>query len=172
MHNSHYAIAALRDDFLLRARTLGIDDLGQPVERLTAQGGEPCRDTFRRAEPGQSLILASYCPFERVGPYREYGPVFILADAPADDAPPAVLPVDGARPYLGASFVLRAYSREERIVDAMITPAQEAAAHLERLFAAHDPAFVLARFPAYGCYALKIIRRDPLMPNYELEYSI
>lgn len=172
MHNFPYNIIPVREDFLVTARTLGIDDLGQPVEHLTAKGGEPCRDAFRRARPGEALILASYCPFAKAGPYREYGPVFILAQAGPRSAPPAALPVTGEPPYLGASFVLRAYSHDERIVDAVMTPPADAAGHLERLFAAHDPAFILARFPAYGCYALKIIRRDTLMPNDELVFSV
>ena len=172
MPNFPYNIVEIREDFLVQARTAGLDDLGQPVEHLTAKGGEPCRDAFRRALAGEALILASYCPFAHAGPYREYGPVFILARPDPHAAAPAALPVTGEQPYLGASFVLRAYSHDERIVDAVITPPADAAAHLERLFAAHDPAFILARFPAYGCYALKIIRRDPLMPNDELAFSI
>lgn len=172
MHTFPFNIVPVRQDFLVKARTLGLDDQGQAVEHLTAKGGEPCRDAFRRARPGEALILASYCPFAHAGPYREYGPVFILAQADALAAPPAILPVAGEQPYLGASFVLRAYSHDERIVDAVITPPADAAGHLERLFANCDPAFVLARFPAYGCYALKIIRRDAQMPNDELAFSI
>lgn len=153
-----YKIVRLRDDFVARARSEGIDDLGQPVERIAATGGEPCRDAFRRAEAGEMLILASYCPFQRVGPYREYGPVFILAQADGSVAPPARLPLDGARPYLGASFVLRAYSQDERIVDAVLSTPGEASGHLQRLFADTSTAFVLGRFAAYGCYALRIER--------------
>lgn len=150
-----YKIAPIRADFLVRAREEGIDDLGQPVERMLAGGGEPCRDAFRRAEAGEALILASYCPFERAGPYREYGPIFILANADGG-APPALLPVTGAAPYLASSFVLRAYSREERIVGAVLVTPADAAGQLQRLFDEHDPAFVLARFPTYGCYALRL----------------
>lgn len=156
MHSFPYKIVPIRKDFLVKARACGLDDLGQPVVRLTAAGGEPCRDAFRRARPGEALILASYCPFVHAGPYREYGPVFILSEADARSASCEALPVTGARPYLGASFVLRAYSHDERIVDAVITPAGDAPGHLERMFADHDPAFVLARFPAYGCYAARI----------------
>jgi len=157
-------IVPLRPDFLVQVREQGIDDLGQPVERLTAVGGEPCRDVFRRARAGEALILASYCPFERVGPYREYGPVFVLADGDAA-APPAALPVEGELPYLGASFVLRAYSSDERIVDAVLTTTVQAGAELARLFARHECAFVLARFPTYGCYALRIGRGTTASPR-------
>ena len=153
-----YRIVPVRSDFLDQARSAGLDDLGQPVERMRAQGGEPCRDVFRRAQAGEELILASYCPFRRSGPYREYGPVFILAQAGSPNAAPASLPVDGGQPYLGANFVLRAYSDEERIVDALITAPAEAPAELARLFASSATAFVLARFAAYGCYALRLER--------------
>ena len=150
-------IAALSDTFLARVRA-GTDDLGQPVERHVAQGGEPLRDCLRRAVPGEAILLASYCPFTVAGPYKEYGPVFVSASpqpAPRRDA----LPVDGEQPYLGASFVLRAYSRDERIVDAILTTASAAARDLDVFLARDDVAFVLARFAAYGCYALRVERR-------------
>jgi hypothetical protein len=150
-----YRIVAVRDAFLARARRDGLDDLNQPVERMLAQGGEPCRDVLRRARAGEELILASYCPFRVAGPYREYGPVFVLAN-PQAGATPDRLPVDGAAPYLGASFVLRAYSYDERIVDAVITTPQEAAPQLLHMLEARSTSFVLARFAAYGCYALRI----------------
>ena len=150
-------IVALSDTFLARVRA-GTDDQGQPVERHIAQGGEPLRDCLRRAVPGEAILLASYCPFTVAGPYKEYGPVFVSASpqpAPRRDA----LPVDGEQPYLGASFVLRAYSREERIVDAVLTTASAAARDLDVFLARDDVAFVLARFAAYGCYALRVERR-------------
>ncbi|WP_313165605.1 DUF1203 domain-containing protein [Massilia oculi] len=150
-------IAPLSDTFLARVRA-GADDQGQPVERHVAQGGEPLRDCLRRAVPGEAILLASYCPFTVAGPYKEYGPIFVSASpqpAPRRDA----LPVDGEQPYLGASFVLRAYSREERIVDATLTTASSASHDLDAFLAREDVAFVLARFAAYGCYALRVERR-------------
>lgn len=150
-------IVPLSDTFLARVRAR-TDDQGQPVERHVAQGGEPLRDCLRRAVPGEAILLASYCPFTVAGPYKEYGPVFVSASpqiAPRLDA----LPVDGEQPYLGASFVLRAYSREERIVDATLTTASSASHDLDAFLARDDVAFVLVRFAAYGCYALRVERR-------------
>jgi len=152
-------ILSLPQDFVRRARA-GVDDLGQPVEPHLAQGGEPLRDALRRAEPGEAILLASYCPFTQAGPYREYGPVFLAAQGEGA-AQRASLPVDGEIPYLGASFVLRAYSRDERIVDARVSSPQAAAADLDAFFAREDVAFVLARFTAYGCYALRVERSMP-----------
>jgi hypothetical protein len=149
-------IVPLAKDFLDRVRA-GVDDLGQPVERHIAQGGEPLRDCLRRAAPREAILLASHTPFSIAGPYKEYGPVFVAA---TPQAPPALdrLPVAGSAPYLGESFVLRAYSPGQTIVDALVSSPQLAAAHLERLFGRDDVDFVLARFTAYGCYALRLER--------------
>lgn len=153
-----FKIVPIRMDFLARARE-GVDDLGQPVERHLAQGGEPLRDCLRRATPGEPILLASYCPFTVDGPYKEYGPVFISA-VPQDASRPDVLPTRGQRPYLADSFVLRAYSADERIVDACMSSPEAAAADLHRFFLRAQVAFVLARFPTYGCYGLRIERGD------------
>jgi hypothetical protein len=66
-------IAPIPIAFLNRVRHEGLDDLGQPVKRVEAQGGEPCRDVLRRAQPGEQLILASFTPFTKPGPYHEIG---------------------------------------------------------------------------------------------------
>src|SRR5438270_2200650 len=71
-------VAPIPAAFLNRVRLEGLDDLGQPVKRGDAQGGEPCRDVLRRARPGEKLLLASFTPFTKPGPYHEYGPVFVL----------------------------------------------------------------------------------------------
>ena len=148
-------IAPLPQAFLDKVRHEGIDDLGQPVKRLVSEnGGEPCRDVLRRAQPGEELILASFSPFHKVGPYHEYGPVFVLAN-PDMDASRSALPLNG---YLREQFVLRAYSANEEILDAqMVTPAI-ADETVERFLASPEVAFVHARFPTYGCFALRVDR--------------
>ena len=149
-------IAAVPAAFLDRARNEGIDALGQPVRRMTAEGGEPCRDVIRRAQAGEELILASFSPFGEEGPYREFGPVFVLADASEEGVAREALPV--TQGYLRDRFVLRAYSSREEILDAaMVTPA-EAEATLVGFFAKPEVAFVHARFPLYGCFACRIDR--------------
>lgn len=153
-----YRITPIRAAFVQRARAAGLDDLNQPVERHVAAGGEPCRDALRRARPGEALLLASYCPFERAGPYREYGPVFLLADEAAGAQAGERLPTSGDEPYLGASFVLRAYSAAERILAGAVVAVGDAEAHLQGLLARPEVAFVLARFAGYGCYACRIER--------------
>src|SRR5262245_44620258 len=119
------AIAPIPDTFLRRVRLEGIDDLGQPVQHLIAEGGEPCRDVLRRAEPGERLILASFTPFTKSGPYKEYGPIFVLAD----DTPRHDTPAPG---YLREQFVIRAYSSDEEIVDAELVKNADLTPTVER----------------------------------------
>ena len=154
-------VATIRPEFLRNARKDGLDDQRQQVKRLSAKGGEPCRDVLRRARPGEDLILASYCPFEREGPFREFGPVFILANETKEDLCLTRLPltgVEGAEPYLQERFVLRAYNAAEEIVGAQLVDSEAAERMLEEMFSAEKTAFIHARFPTYGCYALRIDR--------------
>lgn len=153
-----FSITPIRHAFLRQVRQTGLDDLGQTVERHVAQGGEPCRDVLRRAQAGEALMLASYCPFELASPYREYGPVFVLAADSLESPDYQSLPTVGENPYFGASFVLRAYSSRERIVDAKLSSPAHAKNDIEAFFACADVAFILARFPTYGCYACRIER--------------
>lgn len=152
------SVAPIPAAFLDRVRTTGIDDLGQPVKRVTAKGGEPCRDVLRRAEPGEELILASFTPFTKTGPYKEYGPIFVLASGESTRRD-AIPPMGGSNDYLRERFVIRAYSKEEEILGAeMVTP-NEAESTIERFLSSSDTAFLHARFPTYGCFALRIDRR-------------
>lgn len=151
----------LPQTFLDRVRRQGVDDQGQPVERLrSVAGGEPCRDVLRRARPGEELILASFSPFEHAGPYREFGPVFVLAEPESETPASGGFPSSGdeAEAYFKDRLVLRAYSSEERILAAEMVESADAPAVAERLLASPEVAFLQARFPTYGCFACRIER--------------
>jgi hypothetical protein len=154
----HARIEPVPRDFLQRVRGENRDDLGQPIQRLRAKGGEPCRDAFRRAAEGEELILASFSPFTRIGPYREYGPIFVLANDTAR-TPPDILSIGGPSDYLREQFVIRAYSRDEEIVDAKLLQASSAQETINSFFARDDVAFLHVRFPTYGCFACRLERR-------------
>ena len=80
---------------------------------------------FEGVRPGEALILASYCPLFSKGPYREYGPVFVLAEKRVKKLNLTRInasPIAAERVLFGcAQFVLRAYSDEERIIDACLS---------------------------------------------------
>ena len=150
-------IAPLPEDFLDRVRVRGVDDQGQPVRRLVAAGGEPCRDVLRRARPGEEIILASFCPFPQAGPYREFGPVFVLA-APSDE-PVARdgLPL-GQGEYFNAEYVIRAYGHSGDILDARRVATAEGPQQVADLLDRPEVAWVDARFPLMGCFACRVQR--------------
>ncbi|AOT08740.1 DUF1203 domain-containing protein [Pseudoalteromonas luteoviolacea] len=156
----NYKVVAIRPDFLDKVRNLGIDDQNQPVEILEAKGGEPCRDVLRGAKAGEKLILASYCPFTKAGPYKEYGPVFVLANPESEkfDNTKLPLPSGSETDYLGHTFVLRAYCSNERIIDAKLTSPEQAESDLEEFLANEKVSFVIARYAAYGCYSFRVDR--------------
>jgi hypothetical protein len=153
-----FTIIEVRQDFLDKVRNAGIDDQNQPVQTMIAQGGEPCRDVLRRALPGEQLILASYCPFTKPGPYKEYGPIFVLAQPSLTppDLKTLPLPTGKDTDYLADTFVLRAYSEDESIVDAQLASPETANGILDTFLSNPNVKFVLARFAAYGCYAFRI----------------
>ena len=153
-----YTIVPLHAAFLANARSVGLDNQAQPVERHAASGGEPCRDVLRRASPGEAIVLASYCPFELATPYKEFGPVFVMADADTDRHQPNSLTELMHNGYLAGQFVLRAYSAAERIVNGVVVTPEQAEDQLQALLRDTDVHFVLVRFAGYGCYACRIER--------------
>lgn len=152
-------IAPIRESFLRRVRSEGIDDQGQPVKHVVANGGEPCRDVLRRANAGEHLILASFTPFTKSGPYKEFGPIFLLARPSDEDVRRNALPQAGSPTnYLREQFVIRAYSTEEEILDAALINASSFADTVAHFFRSSDTAFLHVRFPTYGCFACRIDR--------------
>jgi len=151
-------IAPIPAPYLERLRTEGVDALGQPVKRVIAQGGEPCRDVLRRAKAGEELLLASFSPFEKTGPYKEYGPIFVLANDSGETVDRSSIATGGGGDYLRAQFAIRAYSKDEEIVDAALVEATNAPAIIEKFFAREDTAFLHVRFPTYGCFAARLDR--------------
>ena len=157
----NYKITPIRSDFLIKVREAGIDDQNQPVVTKVAMGGEPCRDVLRRANAGEKLILASYCPFSKSGPYKEYGAVFVLAKQSSEpvnyDQFP--LPTNSVHDYFGDTFVLRAYDEQESIYAAhLVTPANVEEV-ISEIFQQVGVNFIIARYAAYGCYSLRLDRK-------------
>jgi len=154
-------IIPIEQDFLARVRNQQLDDQSQPVERFySAEGGEPCRDVLRRSRPGEEVILASYSPFAKVGPYKEYGPVFILANHSAETVRLDILPIPetSSSDYFSQQLVLRAYNYKETMVDSVLVSASEACDTAEDFLLNPEVAFVQGRFPTAGCFACRIER--------------
>ncbi len=151
-------VAEIPSDFLKQVRAESRDALGQQVKRVIAEGGEPCRDVLRRANKGEELILASFSPFAKPGPYHEYGPIFVLANESVEDVERQAVPAGADGNYLQQRFAIRAYSENEEILDAALVEPAEAQETIDRFFARAGTAFLHVRFPSYGCFACRLDR--------------
>ena len=151
-------IAPIPEEFLKQVRVEGRDALGQQVKRLRASGGEPCRDVLRRAKPGEELILASFSPFSKPGPFHEFGPIYVLANDSGERIDRDVIETGSGENYLRSRFAIRAYSTAEEIIDAELVEAGDAQETIERFFARPETAFIHVRFPTYGCFACRLDR--------------
>jgi hypothetical protein len=74
------------------------------------------RDQLRRVQPGERLILASFCPFNQPGPSRAYGPVFVLQEPDNNSAGEQTLPPLKGSDSDYLKIVLRAYDVRVNIV--------------------------------------------------------
>ena len=153
-----YTLGALRAGFVEQVREREIDDLQQPVVRSVARGGEPLRDLLRRALSGEEIILASYCPFDRAGPFREFGPIYVSARGGQRESEWIFSRrLDPALDYFQRQLTLRAYGFDGAIADATIIDFSAAPEQLERFLGRNDVEFVDARFPSYGCFAARFL---------------
>ncbi|MEJ7763762.1 MAG: DUF1203 domain-containing protein [Thermomicrobiales bacterium] len=156
-------ILSLPEAYLAQVREQGLDAQGQPVRRFVSTGGDPCRDALRRSRPGEEVILASYGPFEGAGPnpYREFGPVFLLAQPGTVPIDRGTLPVRGDDPerYFGdGPLAFRAYDAGGDIIDGALGGTADAEAAVERFLGSPDVAHVDVRFAIRGCFACRVVR--------------
>lgn len=153
-------IVPIRADFLSKVRNAGLDDQDQRVEKFVAQGGEVCRDVLRGAYPGEEVIAASYCPFSLAGPYKEYGPIFVLANETKETVLWDVLPnsTEKETDYIKDQVVLRAYDATEHITMASVVLSVDLELSLQNYLSQESTAFVLVRYVAYGCYSFRVER--------------
>jgi len=142
-----FHVHAISAEVLDRVQS-GLDASGNPVEHVTAEGGEPLRCCLRNARAGESLILFGYEPPIGKSPYREIGAVFACADRcegpPATDAYPAA--------WRGKPQVLRSYDRRGWIRDALVHDGKDPEAAIARLLADPEAVQLHSRNVAYGCF--------------------
>lgn len=147
-----FRVHALPAELLDRVRTSGVDDLGNAVEQLTAEGGEPVRCCLSDAVEGERLLLFGYQPPLPASPYRETGAVLVHAEPCAGPA------TDGYPPdWFGRPQVLRAYDERGWIHEATtVHDGQDPEAVITRLLATPGVVELHSRNIAYGCYMFTV----------------
>jgi hypothetical protein len=112
-----------------------------------------CRACLELSKENETVLLASLTPFETVQPYAETGPVFVHERDCAFSQPADAWPAEFPR-----SPVLRAYSADDRIVDAALVADRPVEDAVRELLAREDVAYLHARNAAYGCYMFRVER--------------
>jgi hypothetical protein len=115
--------------------------------------GFPCRVCLRDAEVGDRMLLFTFSPFSRPGPFRSEGPVYIHAKACSPwtaEGVPALL-----RKRL---LSLRAYDETDRMTAADVVPGAEAEALIEKLFGDPRTKSLHVHLARPGCFACEVER--------------
>ncbi len=123
---------------------------------VTEAHSAPCRVCLEDARVGEAVLLCTYSPFERPGPYATIGPIFVHAHRCTPFAPGAPMTDAIARRLLS----LRAYDRGGRMVAADVIEGRELESLAQRLF--EDPAASLlhVHHARAGCFACRIERGE------------
>lgn len=137
---------------------------GLPADELGSRGvvrclvddkpGYPDRIEIRDAEPGESVLLLNYTHQPADNPYRSSHAIFVLEGAQAaydhvSEVPQAMR----IRP-----MSLRAFDRDDLMVDADLVDGREIEGLIGRLFADPRVAYLHAHYAKRGCYAARIDR--------------
>ena len=117
-------------------------------------GGYPCRITLEDVGAGENLLLVNYAHQPCATAYASQGPIFVrekhATRAEWIDEIPDQLQV--------RLISLRAYDRNDMMVDADVVDGKDLKPLVERFLANKEVAYLHAHFARRGCFAAKIER--------------
>ncbi|HEY3814339.1 MAG TPA: DUF1203 domain-containing protein [Caulobacteraceae bacterium] len=114
----------------------------------------PCRVTLEDAHPGEHVLLLNYQHQPADTPFRAAHAIYVREGAHErfdriDEIPPA---------FRDRPLSLRAFDAEHMMIDAKLTPGDEAEGVLENLFANPAIDYVQVHYALRGCYAARAER--------------
>jgi hypothetical protein len=116
--------------------------------------GFPDRVEIRDAAPGQTVLLLNFEHLPVANPYRSRHAIFVR-----EGATEAFIGRNEVPPALRARTIsLRAFDRDDLMVDADLVDGQEIETLIERLLARADVQYLHAHYAKRGCYAARIER--------------
>ena len=144
-------------DRLAAMRANGADEFGNPWTPFPARGWEPLRCCLRRPEPGEPVVLMTYCPWRSPDPWMEAGPVFVHSGPCDGYAATDTYPVQLAN----SPRVLNPFDRAGARAYAHITfvgPDDDHDAAVRTLLADPEIGFVHVRSAEAGCFTFEARR--------------
>ena len=121
------------------------------------QNAYPCRRCLRDAEPGETVVLLSYDPFDDDAEtaYRQPGPIFVHR------APCAHVPADAVPDQLTRRLLsVRSFGRDHRMLGGVVVQGSELEAAADRLLDDVSVAYLHVHNAGPGCFAARIDRAD------------
>ena len=119
----------------------------------------PCRRCLRDAEPGETVLLLSYDPFEdaAVSPYRQPGPIYVHA-GPCDYEPAGTLPDQLTRRVLS----VRSFGADHLMRGGVVVDGVELGDVAAGLLDDEGVAYLHVHNAGPGCFAARIDRAGPV----------
>jgi hypothetical protein len=142
----------LPEEIANEARQTLRDRFGHDLQPVREEA--PCRVCLRTSKEPEELILLSYQPLVDTNPYAEVGPIFIHAHGCEPYSEVETFPED----FSGRRLILRAYSNDGRILDAIVAEPGTAPEGAAALFANPAVAEIHVRHESYTCFDFKIVR--------------
>jgi len=122
----------------------------------------PCRRCLRDAEPGESVLLLSYDPFDddALTPYRQPGPIYVHAET-CDFEPASTLPDQLTRRVLS----VRSFGADHLMRGGVVVRGAELDETAARLLDDPDVAYLHVHNAGPGCLAARIDRAGSVPPG-------
>ena len=152
--SNNFQIRALSSEVADLARKTRVDHFGNTLGVLRDGNPHQCRVCLTMSQPDEGVILMAHCPFESSQPYSETGPIFVHEQTCQPYKDNLVYPPTFPR----SAVVLRAYSSDDRILDAQVVGERGVETVIAELFANPAIAYLHARNLGYGCFMFRIDR--------------
>lgn len=126
------------------------------MRRVIADGtpSHPCRVSLRDSSPGEELLLLTYAHQPARSPYNASGPIFVRKGAERRIEPPGRVP-----DYITRRLIsVRAYDKENLIVDADVCAGGDVGGVIGRFFARSDVAYLHLHNARRGCFSCVVER--------------
>lgn len=122
--------------------------------KIDAPASAPCRITLEDAEPGETVLLLNHEHLPVDSPYRSRHAIYVREIAEETAVAHNTLPLALERRLLA----LRAFDREDMMVEAEVVEGREAAPLIEAWLADARVAYLHAHYARRGCFAARIDR--------------
>ena len=152
--SNNFQIRPLSPEIATAARNTRIDQFGNSLPVVRDGKPHQCRVCLTMSQPDEGVILLAHRPFESNQPYAETGPIFVHERPCQPYNDNSGYPPEFPR----SAVVLRAYSSDDRILDAQAVGERGVETVIAELFANPAIAYLHARNLGYGCFMFRIDR--------------